>query len=92
MKRFIVACVTLAGVFSWIVAAQTPATKRPELAILYTIDGFSDKAPARVALTGRTSSPGIHDVLWLLGRERAVARLHRAAERWRAESPLAARA
>ena len=50
MKRFIVACVTLAGVFSWIVAAQTPATQRPELAILYTIDGFSDKAPAHVAL------------------------------------------
>src|SRR5947208_16615384 len=50
MKRFIVACVTLAGVFSLIAAAQTPAIQRPELAILYTIDGFSDKAPARVAL------------------------------------------
>ena len=51
MKRFIVVCVTLAGVFSLVVRAQqNPAAQRPELAILYTIDGFSDKAPARVAL------------------------------------------
>jgi hypothetical protein len=50
MKRFIFAYVTIAGVFSLVVAAQTPAAQRPELAILYTIDGFSDKAPARVAL------------------------------------------
>jgi len=48
-------------------------------------------SPARVALTGRTSSPGITDVLWLLGRETSVARLRDAAGRWRAESPLAAR-
>ncbi len=31
-------------------AQQPPAAQRPELAILYTIDGFSDKAPARVAM------------------------------------------
>ncbi len=49
-------------------------------------------APARVALTGRTASPGIFDVLWLVGRERSLARLAAAAARWRAESPLAARA
>jgi hypothetical protein len=30
--------------------------------------------------------------MWLLGPERTVARLRAAAERWRAESPLAARA
>ena len=54
MQRFIFACVTLAGVFSLvplvITAQQPPAAQRPDLAILYTIDGFSDKAPARVAL------------------------------------------
>ena len=47
-------------------------------------------APARVALTGRKAAPGIFEVMWLLGRERVQARLAAAAERWRAESPLAA--
>jgi glutamyl/glutaminyl-tRNA synthetase len=32
-------------------------------------------APARVALTGRKAAPGIFEVIWLLGRERAVSRL-----------------
>jgi glutamyl-tRNA synthetase len=32
--------------------------------------------PARVALTGRTASPGLFDVIAVLGRERAMARLH----------------
>src|SRR5690349_9349132 len=51
MKRFIFACLTLVGVLSLLLRAQqTPTAQRPELAILYTIDGFSDKAPARVAL------------------------------------------
>jgi glutamyl-tRNA synthetase len=49
-------------------------------------------APARVALTGRTASPGIFEVMALVGRERTLARLAAAAARWRAESPLAARA
>jgi glutamyl-tRNA synthetase len=31
--------------------------------------------PARVALTGRTASPGLFDVIAVLGRERAIARL-----------------
>ncbi len=43
---------------------------------------------ARVALTGSTISPGIFEVMWLLGRERAVARLRAAA--WRAETEAAA--
>ena len=43
-------------------------------------------APARVALTGRSTAPGIFDVIWLLGRERSVERLRSAAERWAAES------
>ena len=42
---------------------------------------------ARVALTGRKVSPGIFEVLWLLGRERAVSRLRAAAARWQEESP-----
>jgi len=46
--------------------------------------------PARVALTGRKAAPGIFEVMWLLGRERVGSRLRAAAERWRAESPLAA--
>jgi glutamyl-tRNA synthetase len=49
-------------------------------------------APARVALTGRKAAPGIFEVMWLLGRERVGTRLRAAAARWRAESPLAARA
>ena len=48
--------------------------------------------PARVALTGRKAAPGIFEVMWLLGRERVASRLKAAAERWRAESPLAAQA
>ena len=41
---------------------------------------------ARVALTGRKVSPGIFEVMWLLGRERTLERLGRAAERWRTET------
>jgi nondiscriminating glutamyl-tRNA synthetase len=36
---------------------------------------------ARVALTGRTNSPGIFEVMWLVGRETCVARLESAAGR-----------
>ena len=38
---------------------------------------------ARVALTGGTASPGIFEVMWLLGRARTLARLRDAAARWR---------
>jgi glutamyl-tRNA synthetase len=44
---------------------------------------------ARVALTGRKIAPGLFQVMSLLGKERAVARLREAAMRWRADSPLA---
>jgi glutamyl-tRNA synthetase len=44
---------------------------------------------ARVALTGRSASPGIFEVMWLLGRERTVARLQAAAARWQTEAPVA---
>jgi glutamyl-tRNA synthetase len=36
--------------------------------------------PARVALTGRTASPGLFQVLYVLGREASLARLSRGAE------------
>jgi glutamyl-tRNA synthetase len=41
---------------------------------------------ARVALTGRKTSPGLFDVMGLLGHDRTLARLRAAANRWRAES------
>jgi glutamyl-tRNA synthetase len=37
--------------------------------------------PVRVALTGGTVSPGIHDVIAVLGKERTLRRLHAALER-----------
>lgn len=39
--------------------------------------------PARVALTGRTASPGLFEVMEVLGRERTLARLATGAERAR---------
>jgi glutamyl-tRNA synthetase len=36
--------------------------------------------PARVALTGGTVSPGIHEVMAILGRERVLSRLRKALE------------
>jgi glutamyl-tRNA synthetase len=36
--------------------------------------------PARVALTGRSASPGLFEVMALIGREATVARLRRGAE------------
>ena len=36
--------------------------------------------PVRVALTGQTASPGIYDVMTLLGRRRTLERLHNAAQ------------
>jgi glutamyl-tRNA synthetase len=36
--------------------------------------------PARVALTGGTVSPGIHEVMAILGRERVLSRLRKAWE------------
>ncbi|MFD0917513.1 glutamate--tRNA ligase [Pseudahrensia aquimaris] len=32
--------------------------------------------PLRAAMTGRTTSPGIFDVVWVLGKEEALARIH----------------
>lgn len=43
--------------------------------------------PVRVALTGRAASPGIFEVIDLLGRERTLARLRRGIERAKAARP-----
>jgi len=47
-------------------------------------------APVRIALTGRTISPGLFEVMWLLGRERTVARLEDAAARLAASAAASA--
>ncbi len=46
--------------------------------------------PARIALTGKKVSPGIFDVILLLGCERTVQRLRDAADRLEAASPTPA--
>jgi len=46
--------------------------------------------PARIALTGKKVTPGIFDVILLLGRERSVARLRDAADRLASSSPAPA--
>ncbi len=43
--------------------------------------------PVRVALTGRTASPGIFDVMDLLGKDRTIARLRKGIERASAGQP-----
>jgi glutamyl-tRNA synthetase len=40
--------------------------------------------PVRVALTGSTVSPGIHDVIAVLGKDRSIARLKQAVARAKA--------
>jgi glutamyl-tRNA synthetase len=80
----------LRAVPDWSLAALEDATRA--LAKELGVKAGDVIAPARVALTGRAASPGIFDVMWLLGRERTLDRLAGAAARWRAESPLAARA
>jgi len=66
---------TLAGLASW-----EPAAMEEALRLLAERLGFGDKAgrvfqPLRVALTGLAASPGIFDVLVVLGRDRALARI-----------------
>ena len=48
--------------------------------------GIESKAlihPVRVALTGKTIGPGLFEVIYYLGRERANTRLRKAVERWK---------
>ena len=51
------------------------------------VDGRALIHPARVALTGKTTGPGLFELTELLGRERAVARLRQAAG-WAARSAV----
>jgi glutamyl-tRNA synthetase len=60
-----------------------PAAMEEALRTLAERLGFGEKAgklfqPLRVALTGLPVSPGIFDVLLMLGRERSLARVARA--------------
>ena len=68
----------LAALVQWDVAAMEP----PMHSLAASL-GYGDKLgklfqPLRVALTGRAVSPGIYDVLAMLGRERSLARLEAA--------------
>ncbi len=68
----------LAKVTSWTEADLEKATHD-----WITAAGLEMKAigqPVRVALTGRTASPGLYQVLFVLGRDVSLARLDRAAE------------
>jgi glutamyl-tRNA synthetase len=48
--------------------------------------------PARIALTGKKVSPGIFDVILLLGREKTVKRLQEAADRLEAAASASSKA
>ena len=80
----------LAELGSW-----EPSAMEDALRLLTERLGFGDKAgrvlqPLRVALTGLSASPGIFDVLLMLGRDRALARIDDALSYLRAsESPVA---
>jgi glutamyl-tRNA synthetase len=82
---------SLAGLGSW-----EPSAMEEALRVLAERLGFGDKAgrvfqPLRVALTGLTVSVGIFDVLVMLGRDRALARIDDALTYLRtpSESPAA---
>ena len=66
---------TLAGLERW-----EPSVMEEALRVLAERLGFGEKAgrvfqPLRVALTGLAASPGIFDVLQVLGRDRSLARI-----------------
>jgi glutamyl-tRNA synthetase len=63
----------LGGVTDWTAAALEPALR--ELAESRGLTAGKIFQPLRVALTGLTVSPGIFDVLVMLGRERSLDRI-----------------
>ncbi len=68
----------LAGAAEWTeVALEAAANAHLEAAGLQIKDVAQ---PARVALTGRSASPGLYQVLFVLGRDASLARLSRGAE------------
>ena len=75
------------GVHEW-TAAELEIAVRGVAAEL----GFGESAgklfqPLRVALTGSAASPGLFDVIELLGRERTIKRLNLALDRLSVGSP-----
>jgi glutamyl-tRNA synthetase len=65
------------------VAEWTEAALEAKTTAWVAEQGLEMKAigqPVRVALTGRTASPGLYQVMSVLGKERSLARLDRAAE------------
>ena len=86
----------LAGVHDALVAMPgwEAGTMEEALRALAEQLGFGDKAgkifqPLRVALTGLSVSPGIFDVLTMLGRERSLARIAAAVRHLRSAQPAA---
>ena len=81
----------LAALPSW-----EPSAMEEALRALAERLGFGDKAgklfqPLRLALTGLGASPGIFDVLVILGRDRSLTRLDDAVTRLRSPHPQAGR-
>ena len=68
----------LVGLESWSAEAAQGVVDRVAVAAGVGLGKVAQ--PLRVALTGDVSSPGIGVTLWLVGRERAVARIDRALE------------
>jgi glutamyl-tRNA synthetase len=69
----------LAGLSEWTAAAMEPALR--DAASSRGVGAGKLFAPLRVALTGSAASPGMFDVLRLLGRETALARVDAALAR-----------
>ena len=74
------ACETLEGLPDWTAAAIEPVIR--DLAASLGLSAGALIHPIRLAVTGRTASPGLFEVLELLGRERALRRMRRLLERF----------
>jgi glutamyl-tRNA synthetase len=68
----------LAALPAWTAAAMEPALR--DVAAASGVGAGKLFAPLRVALTGSAASPGMFDVLFLLGRDTALARVDAALE------------
>lgn len=93
-KKFLVpeAAPKLAEFAEWLKRAATidPGALESSFKAWVEGRGWSMKEiaqPARVALTGRSVSPGLFDVIQILGKDVALARLSRASERASAAGP-----
>lgn len=93
-KKFLVpeAAPKLVELGQWLSQAPTLEPTTLETSFKAWVDerGWTMKEiaqPARVALTGRSMSPGLFEVIQILGKKVSLARLSRAAERARAAGP-----